>query len=81
MRVSSQTEREWLGQHECKQQRRSTTTFLTSTFIFAHCIFWLSSPMPLTRLKQVVGAPQNHDLGSAGADAVTLQSEGLKTLI
>merc|ERR1712086_1003065 len=25
---------------------------------------------------QVVGAPQNHDLGSAGADAVTLQSEG-----
>merc|ERR1740117_1465118 len=25
---------------------------------------------------QVVGAPKNHDLGSAGADAVQLQSEG-----
>merc|ERR1740117_2119718 len=28
-------------------------------------------------LQQVVGAPKNHDLGSAGADAVQLQSKGV----
>ena len=35
--------------------------------------------MLLTRLEQVVGAPEKHDLGSAGADPVQLKSEGLKT--
>ena len=35
--------------------------------------------MPLTRLEQVVGTPKNHDLGSAGAGPVQLESEGLNS--
>ena len=37
--------------------------------------------MPLTRPKQVLGAPKSHDLGSAGADQVQLQSDGLKLCV